>query len=73
MVRKRAIVELGVEEAYAILRTHLSDASLPPIEAIENEDWGRNFVLSKIWDLDAGILDTLGLSKDDPEPNAASM
>ena len=35
------IVELGVAEAYAILVKQGQD-NLPPLEAIENEDWGRD-------------------------------
>ena len=33
------IVELGVSEAYAILTEHFGVHGLPPLGAIENEDW----------------------------------
>ena len=37
------IVELGVAEAYAILTERFGVVDLPPLDAIENEDWGRDF------------------------------
>jgi hypothetical protein len=36
------IVELGVSEAYEILTGRLGVTDLPPLESIENEDWGRD-------------------------------
>ncbi len=41
------IVELGVAEAYAILRD-LGVTDLPPLDAIENEDWGRDSLLATV-------------------------
>ena len=40
------IVELGVAEAYAILIERFGLSDLPPLDAIENEDWGRDLLLS---------------------------
>lgn len=68
MVNKRSVFELGVEEAHAILSTHRPSASLPPLDAIENEDWGRNLVLSRIWELEDHELESLGLTRADAEP-----
>jgi len=44
----KSIVELGVAEAYEILTRQLGEdpRGLPPLEAIENEDWGRDLLLS---------------------------
>ena len=50
MGRLTPIVELGVAEAFAILTEQLgvSPESLPPLDAIENEDWGRDLLLGKL-------------------------
>ena len=42
------IVELGVAEAYELLTRHFGVTGLPPLEAIENEDWGRDSLLSPV-------------------------
>ena len=59
------IVELGVAEAYALLTGRFGQAGLPPLEAIENEDWGRDFLLSRFQDLPAEALAEAGLSWED--------
>ncbi len=63
MARLTPIVDLGVAEAYQILTERLGvDAlSLPPLEAIENEDWGRDLLLSRLTDLPAEALASSGL------------
>ena len=43
----RPVVELGVAEAYELLTDRFGQSGLPPLEAIENEDWGRDFLLSR--------------------------
>ena len=43
----KPIVELGVSEAYTILVNRLGEDRLPPLEAIENEDWGRDLLLGR--------------------------
>lgn len=58
------IVELGVAEAYAILADQLGHADLPPLVAIENEDWGRDFLLSRFESLSDDALAEVGLSRD---------
>lgn len=40
----RSIYDLTTEEAYRIVREQLGHP-LPPLEAVENEDWGRDYVL----------------------------
>lgn len=40
----RSIYELTTEEAYQLVLEHFGHP-LPPVEAIENEDWGRDYVL----------------------------
>ncbi len=61
------IVELGVAEAYAILADRFGHEDLPPLDAIENEDWGRDFLLSKFQDLPPGALAEVGLTLDPAE------
>ncbi len=58
------IVELGVAEAYAILQ-RLGSVPLPPLDAIENEDWGRDWLLSQFEALSPASLEALGLTRDD--------
>ncbi|WP_435019080.1 hypothetical protein TA3x_001076 [Tundrisphaera sp. TA3] len=58
------IVELGVDEAYAILAGRLGHADLPPLDAIENEDWGRDLLLSRLGALSDSELAEVGLSRD---------
>jgi len=40
----RSIYELTTAEAYQFVREHFGH-ELPPLEAVENEDWGRDYVL----------------------------
>ena len=69
MGRLTPIVELGVAEAFAILTEQLgvSREGLPPLDAIENEDWGRDLLLSKLQEIDARTLAAIGLSRQDAE------
>ena len=61
----RSIFDLTTEEAYRIVRDRLGH-DLPPLEAIENEDWGRDFVLQHFQDLTEEELAGLGLCWDEP-------
>ena len=61
----RPVVELGVAEAYAILSVRPGDDDLPPLDAIENEDWGRDWLLSRFEAIPADELAALGLRWDD--------
>jgi hypothetical protein len=40
----RSIYDLTTEEAYRLVAEHFGH-DLPPLEAVENEDWGRDYVL----------------------------
>lgn len=59
------IVELGVAEAYELLLVRFGRADLPPLEAIENEDWGRDYLLSQFHAIPAAALAAAGLSLSD--------
>jgi hypothetical protein len=39
---------------------------LPPLEAIENEDWGRDLLLSRLAELPPTALAEAGLTLDSP-------
>jgi hypothetical protein len=56
------VVELSVAEAYEILTVRLGQTDLPPLEAIENEDWGRDLLLSRFWEVPAAALAEAGLT-----------
>lgn len=60
-----SIFELGVAEAYELLSVRFGLVDLPPLDAIENEDWGRDFLLSRFQDLPAKALADAGLCWDD--------
>ncbi|WZP00041.1 hypothetical protein EP7_001658 [Isosphaeraceae bacterium EP7] len=61
------IVELGVAEAYELLETRFGMAGMPPLNAIENEDWGRDWLLSRFFEFPPELLAAAGLSlEDDP-------
>ena len=47
----KPIVELGVAEAYALLTGRFGLTDLPPLEAIEYEDWGRDLLLSRFQEI----------------------
>jgi hypothetical protein len=61
----RPIVELGVAEAYEVLTLHFGASALPPLDAIENEDWGRDYLLSRLAELSPAALAGAGLTADD--------
>jgi hypothetical protein len=56
------IVELGVSEAYAILTEQFGITDLPPLDSIENEDWGRDYLLSRFLEIPHSALAKIGLS-----------
>jgi hypothetical protein len=60
-VELRSIFELGVDEAYAMLRDRFEVADLPPLEAIEYEDWGRDYLLSRFLQVPAAALAKAGI------------
>ena len=55
------ITELGVAEAYVILSERFGHADLPPLDAIENEDWGRDYLLAKFLEVRPDDLADAGL------------
>jgi len=57
----RSIYELSTEEAYRLVTEHFGH-SLPPLEAVENEDWGRDYVLQQLQRHSAEELAVLGLT-----------
>ena len=59
------VVELGVDEAYALLTERFGMTGLPPLEAIENEDWGRDLLLSRFEEIPARLLAEAGVTLDD--------
>ncbi len=61
----RPIIELGVAEAYEVASSDLGMRDLPPLEAIENEDWGRDYILSRLQAVDEEILASLGLTTEE--------
>jgi hypothetical protein len=58
----RNIVDLTTEEAYR-LATEQFGHELPPLEAVENEDWGRDYVLQCLQQHSAEELARVGLRR----------
>lgn len=54
--------ELGVAEAYELLTGRFGVADLPPLDAIENEDWGRDLLLSRFLEIPAEALAAAGVT-----------
>ena len=63
--RPTPIVELGVAEAYELLVERFGVDDLPPLEAIENEDWGRDSLLNRFLDIPPEALAEAGLTWDE--------
>ena len=63
----KPIVELGVDEAYRILTERFGVVDLPPLRAIENEDWGRDLLLSRFLSLSEEELAAAGLTVEDAD------
>jgi hypothetical protein len=57
----RSIFELTTEEAYRIVAGHFGHA-LPPLKAVENEDWGHDYVLQHFERHTADELAAVGLT-----------
>ncbi len=56
----RSIYELTTEEAYHIVAEQFGH-ELPPLDAVENEDWGRDYVLQKLLEHAPEELAAVGL------------
>jgi hypothetical protein len=61
------IVELGVAEAYVLLTERFGLSDLPPLQAIENEDWGRDLLLTRFQEFTSEALAEQGLCLLEPE------
>lgn len=68
----RSIFDLGVDEAHAILEAEFGAGSQPPLEAVENEDWGRDQLLTRLAGLGPARLAELGLTLEDEGPGPGS-
>lgn len=64
------IFELGVAEAYDLLVGRFGVDDLPPLDAIENEDWGRDLLLSRFLDIADDQLADAGLTLESRPPDA---
>jgi hypothetical protein len=62
------IAELGVAEAYELLSERFRQSDLPPLDAIENEDWGRDYLLSRFLDIPARALAEAGITVGEASP-----
>lgn len=56
----RSIFDLTTEEAWHILATQLGE-EVPPLEAVINEDWGRDYLLQRLLRLPQDTLLRLGI------------
>ena len=65
------LVELGVSEAYEILTDRFGVHDLPPLDALENEDWGRDYLLSRFLELSRSALAEAGLCVSEAVPNGS--
>ena len=61
----KSVTDLGVSEAYQVLAERFGCADLPPLDAIENEDWGRDYLLSRFWEVPPDQLARAGFRLDD--------
>jgi hypothetical protein len=61
----RSVYDLSTEEAYRLVRDHFGH-DLPPLDAVENEDWGRDYVLQHLQRHSAEELAAAGLTWDEP-------
>ena len=59
------LVELGVQDAYRLLTERFGVRDLPPLEAVEYEDWGRDLVLGRLLEIPAEALAEAGLTRRD--------
>jgi hypothetical protein len=57
----RSIYELTTAEAHALITEHFGH-ELPPLEAVEAEDWGRDYVLQHFQQHTAAELAAAGLT-----------
>jgi hypothetical protein len=60
-VPMRSIYELTTEEAYRLIAEQFGH-EIPPLDAVENEDWGRDYVLQHFQQYTAEQLAEIGLT-----------
>jgi hypothetical protein len=65
----RNIYELTTAEAYHLVAEYFGH-ELPPLDAVENEDWGREYVFQHFQLHTAAELAAAGLAWQLPEPTA---
>jgi hypothetical protein len=58
----RSVHDLTTEEAYRLAAEHFGH-DLPPPDAIENEDWGRDYVLQRLLEHTPAELAAVGILK----------
>jgi hypothetical protein len=63
----RNLYELTTEEAYHLAAEQFGH-DLPPLEAIENEDWGRDYVLQKLLEHTPQELLAVGVVMENDDP-----
>ena len=59
----RTVHDLTTEEAYRLAAEHFGH-DLPPLDAVENEDWGRDYVLQTILAHSDSELAAAGLKRE---------
>lgn len=67
----RSIHDLTTAEAYQLVTEHFG-LTMPPQDAVENEDWGRDYVLQWLLAQGPDALKQLGLSSEPPCDQDAS-
>jgi hypothetical protein len=61
----RTIYDLTTEEAYRLATEHFGH-ELPPLDAVENEDWGRDYVLQQLVQHSVEELAAVGITLESP-------
>lgn len=64
--RMRSVFDLSTEEAHRLATDHFGH-DCPPLDAVENEDWGRDYVLQLLRSHDPEELAAVGLTWDEEE------
>lgn len=67
----RSILDLTTEEAWRIAAEEVGE-EVPPLEAVQNEDWGRDYILQLLMSLPPEILHKHDLCLPD-QPNSQSQ
>jgi hypothetical protein len=62
----RSLHDLTTAEAHRLATEHFGH-DCPPLDAVENEDWGRDYVLQKLAEHTDAELAAVGLFRSSPE------